>query len=455
VALDSGNFTQCANTPLAVVLALLTALPFLAIAETPATETKASDSQPAGKGAATQSGLGDDPDDPSNLLLVIQERRTQQDSLFRQSPLHGAHAATGRWKQSLYEATGLELGFAYNQLFQAVSESLPGADKWGTASTVDFIGTWELLNRGEPTQGQIFFGLQGRWNWGTTGPEDLGTEALGSLSRPGNTFTAYTPTFLPVRNLYWQQGSKEAGWAYRVGKITPDATLSTSAHIAAPLTFTSTAGVGSFANALPDSGLGVVADWYFTDRVKVLGLVSDSNADRSGWGNIGAGDLYKAVELGVQIFPRTEKAGWSKLAVWHNDGTKRGASNGNLGPDGWGFFLKLEQELTADGRFIGIAKYGWSDNDSALYESQANLLFLYYDPDFIGRIQNDVVGIGLNFVNPSLEGARGEYNPELFYRFPLFPQVDMTFTYHAIINPSLDRDNDHASVFSLRLRSTF
>ena len=182
---------------------------------------------------------------------------------------------------------------------------------------------------------------------------------------------------------------------------------------------------------------------------------TSSNANRYGWGDIGAGDLYKAVELGVQIFPRTEKAGWSKLAVWHNDGTKRGASNGNLGPDGWGFFLKLEQELTADGRFIGIAKYGWSDNDSALYESQANLLFLYYDPDFIGRIQNDVVGIGLNFVNPSLEGARGEYNPELFYRFPLFPQVDMTFTYHAIIDPSLDRDNDHASVFSIRLRSTF
>ena len=28
--------------------------------------TKASDSQPAGKGAATQSGLGDDPEDPNS-----------------------------------------------------------------------------------------------------------------------------------------------------------------------------------------------------------------------------------------------------------------------------------------------------------------------------------------------------------------------------------------------------
>jgi len=438
-----------------ILLAVLTALPFPAVAETPATTAKTADLQPAGKGVATESGVGEDPDDPSNLLLGIRERLVQKDSLFPQSPLHGAHELTDQWKQSLHDASGLKLGFAFNQLFQGVSEALPDADKWGTASTVDFIGTWEILHRGEPTQGQLVFGVQGHWNWGPPGPEDLGTEALGSLSRPGNTFTAYTPTFLPLRNLYWQQGSKEAGWIYRVGKITPDATLSTSAHIAAPLTFTSTAGVGSFANALPDSGLGVVANWYLSDRIKVLGLVSDSNADRQGWGEISEGDLYKAVELGAQIFPRTEKAGFSKLTVWHNDGTRRGASNGNLGPDGWGFFLKLEQELTADGRLIGIAKYGWSDNDSALYESQANLLFLYYDPHFIGHIQNDVVGIGLNYVDPSLEGARGEYNPELFYRFPLFPQVDVTFTYHSIINPSLDRDNDHASAFSLRLRSTF
>jgi len=443
------------RTSLAVALALLMVFPLLADAENRATGAGEVSSRPAGKGA-TQSGVGEDPDDPSNLLWGISERRVQKDSLFRQSPLHGAHELTDQWKQSLYDASGLELGFAYNQLFQAVSESLPGADKWGTASTVDFIGTWELLHRGEPTQGQLVFGVQGRWNWGTTGPENLGTEALGSLSRPGNTFAEYSPTFLPLRNLYWQQGSKEAGWVYRIGKITPDATLSTSAHIAAPLTFTSTAGVGSFANALPDSGLGVVAQWYFNDRVRVMGLVSDSNADRQDWGDIGEGDLYKAVEFAAQIFPRTEKAGWSKLTFWHNDGTQDGsASNGNLGPDGWGFFLKLEQELTADGRLIGIAKYGWSDNDSALYESQANLLLLYYNPDFIGSIQNDVVGIGLNYVGPSLDGARGEYNPEIFYRFPLFPQVDVTLTYHSIINPSLDRDNDHASAFSLRLRSTF
>ena len=207
----------CLLSGFMMTMAVLAALPFPAGAATPEMDVNT--------GASTQSksAVGEDPDDPSNLLSGIRERLVQKDSLFRQSPLHGAHELTSEWKKSLYDASGLQLGFAYNQLFQWVNEALPDADKWGTASTVDFIGTWELLNRGEPTQGQLVFGVQGRWNWGTTAPENLGTEALGSLSRPGNTFAEYNPTFLPLRNLYWQQGSKAAGWVYRVGKITPDA----------------------------------------------------------------------------------------------------------------------------------------------------------------------------------------------------------------------------------------
>jgi hypothetical protein len=175
---------------------------------------------------------------------------------------------------------------------------------------------------------------------------------------------------------------------------------------------------------------------------------------RLGWG--GEGDLYKAVEFAAQIYPRTEKAGWSKLTFWHNDGTRNGQpANGNLGPDGWGVFLKLEQELTADGRAIGIAKYGRSFKDSALYKQQANALFLYYDPDLIGHIRNDVVGIAFNYVEPTPADTREEYSLEIFYRLPIFPLVDLTFTYHSIFRPALDPTNDQANAFSLRLRTTF
>ena len=76
------------------VLGILAALPSPAGAEALVAETNASDLRPAGKGVATEGGVGEDPEDPSNLLFGIKERLDQKDSLFRQSPLHGAHEFT-------------------------------------------------------------------------------------------------------------------------------------------------------------------------------------------------------------------------------------------------------------------------------------------------------------------------------------------------------------------------
>jgi len=52
-------------------------------------------------------------------------------------------------------------------------------------------------------------------------------------------------------------------------------------------------------------------------------------------------------------------------------------------------------------------------------------------------------------------GSRDEYNFEAFYRFPLFPLVDATLSYQSVIHPALTTELDHASAFSLRLRTTF
>lgn len=396
----------------------------------------------------------DDPDEPSNLLPEIQQRNTQKDSLFPVSPLRRLHDITDKAKQDLYEAIGLKLGVTFVHLFQGLSEALPREDQWGTNTNFDLVGSWDLIDKKEPTQGQAVFHVQARWDYGTAAPEDMATFSLGSLLGTANTFSAYTPTFI-LRNLYWRQGSPQAGWGYRIGKITPDALLATSAHISAYTTFLPTAN-GPFSIALPDSGMGAVGAWYLNDRVTLVGLVSDANADRFNFGDIRAGDFFKAAELHVKIAPRTPKAGYSKLTLWHTDGTVDGLpANGSTGPSGWGFFLKHEQELTADGRAIGILRYGKSFDDSAFYNQQASANFLLYDPPGLSQLQNDLIGVAFNWADATQSGSRSEYNVEVFYRFPFFPGVDMTLSYQYVIDPALDLGIDHASVFSLRLRTTF
>lgn len=414
------------------------------------------DEQGTGAGGATSgSSIGSNSEDPSNLIRSgIPERRAQRNSLFPASPLTWLHDETDRLKDVIYEATHIKLGLTFNHLFQWVSDTVPGEDDWGTTTDMDFVGSWEVLNRGEPSQGEFFFGIEGRWDYGTTGPQDLGFVSLASAGGTGNAFSSYTPTFI-LRNLYWEQGGPEAGWAYRVGKITPDAILATSQHITPVTTFLPNAGTGLFSSGYPDSGLGIVGAWHFNERLKVLGLVSDANADRFEFGDIDEGDFYKAFEIGAKLFPRTEKAGYSKFTIWHADENEIGAINAMTGESGWGMTVKLEQELSADGRAVGIVRWGRSWEESSLYKQQASVHFLYYNPGGAGGLQHDVIGVAGNWVDSVVSGTRDEYNIEVFYRFPLFPGVDTRLSYQSVINPAFADDVDHASVLSLGLRVVF
>lgn len=375
------------------------------------------------------------------------------ESLFPVSPLGPLHDGFGAFKQDFYDVTNIMLGLSFHSVFQGATDVLPGTDDFGGATDMDFVGTWELFNRGEPTQGELYFGLEGRWEYGPIGPQNIGFGSLGSAGGTANTFSAYTPTFI-LRNLYYRQGGPEAGWVFRFGKITPDAMLLTNRHITPNTTFLPNGGTGVFAAGFPDSGLGIGGNWFINDYVSLGGVISDSNGDRFNWGDIGAGDFYKALELGLNTGPMAEKAFHSKFLIWHTDGTSDGMPiNANTGSDGWGYAMVLEKELTADGRAVIVGRYGQSFDKAAIYDQQAAVHFLLYQP--FGRFENDVIGAAFNWVRSAFAGTRDEYSIEAFYRFPLFPHVDTTLSYQSVINPAFNTAFDHSSVFSLRLTTSF
>lgn len=170
--------------------------------------------------------------------------------------------------------------------------------------------------------------------------------------------------------------------------------------------------------------------------------------------------MFKLVELQVKILPLTENAGYSKFALWHNDGTKDGSGiNGSTGREGWGFYMKLEQELTRDGRLIAIGRWGMSEKDSAVFKKIAGGHLVYYDPLRSGRydrmgFESDVIGIGYDW-GLATGAVRDESDIEVFYRFPLLPEMDATVAYQAIFNLGNDPTNDFGSAITLRLRSTW
>ena len=391
------------------------------------------------------------PDEPVNRLQQVEVIRVREDALFPVTPSSRLRCVTDRTKQHLYDATCIKTGLIFTNVFQGVSDALPNQDHLGNATDFTGIAKWELLNRGDPDEGAAWVNVESRFDYGTTGPEALGTFSLGSAIGTADTFDGYPVAFV-VRNLYWRQGSEEAGWIYRIGKISPDQLLATSPYLDPQQTFLPSGSIGRFAIALPDSGLGAAGGFRLNDRVALAGLVSDANGDRFNFGEISAGDYFKAVELHVDIAPHTDDPPTSKLTFWHTDGTQDGMSlNGQLGPEGWGYYALLAQELSCDGRAIGILKYGQSFNGSAAYEQQFGAHFVLKNTKF----QSDILGVALNWAQLSVHATRDEYHFEVFYRFPLFPDLDTSLSYQSVFTPALTREIDHASVLSLRLRTTF
>jgi porin len=417
--------------------------------------TAAAQSAPGGYTPIVATQITDNPDDPENQLAWIESRRRDRAGVFEIEPLGGLRRGFTGLSDTIYDKTGLRLGLAFHHVFQWADPVNSGTDNYATTTDFDVNGKWEIFNRDQPNQGNLVFNIEGRWDYGTIGPQNLGFASLGTSGGTANSFSAYDPTFL-MRQFYFTQGSKEAGWSYRVGKVTVDGVLTSSRHINPNQTFLPNAGTGMFTNSPADSGLGAIGSYSFDESWSVLGLISDANANRSDLGDIGAGDFYKAVELQWKTSASVERAAGAKFTTWQTDGTKDGTPiNGNTGKSGYGFGALYEMDLTPDGRSVIVARYGQSFDGAAIYDAQAGLHFLLYQPAGALRFDDDVFGVAINWVDTATPGGREEVNIETFYRFPLFPKVDMTVSYQYINNPANTREFDNASAFSMRLTSTF
>ena len=117
------------------------------------------------------------PDEPVSRLQQVDTIRVQEDALFPVSPLWRFRRVTDSAKQCLYDATCIKTGVMLTDVFQGVSDALVHQDHLGTAATFNGIVKWELLCRGQPEEGALWAHAESRWDYGSTGPEELGTSS--------------------------------------------------------------------------------------------------------------------------------------------------------------------------------------------------------------------------------------------------------------------------------------
>lgn len=396
---------------------------------------------------------------PEDPIKRVTESHLKKDNLIDFPALEGFYKSLDGARADFHKSTGLKGVFFHSTVYQQASDSLPGQDDYGVATITGLYGTWDVVDKADPTAGQFSFGVEARWGYGDRlTPVELGTAGIGSATGTVDPYGEQSQTTV-LREAFWHQGSPEKGWNYRIGKITPDRLLTSSDHIDPVSLFFPVGSGGAPAIAFPDSGYGAAAGFFPSDKFRVGVVVADAAGDRTGSGDIGQGNFFKAIEAQVQLFtPKTEKAGYSTFTLWHTDGTDdpEDALDSSTGEKGWGYFIKLEKELTANGKNIGIIRFGKSFDDSAVYKEQGSIRYVRDDPPDPFGLGDDHFGIAVSYVEPVINPFdRDEWGIDTFYRFNLVDRVQFSFGYQVVFDPSFNPEEDSINVFSVRLTQFF
>lgn len=385
-------------------------------------------------------GFDNSPDDVDNQLSESEERF---DALFPAGPLEPLHERWDRFTHRLIQTIGLDLSLNYTTLYQSADTSLPGRQSQAAVGDIDFFGRWDLVNRGGPWPGALVFFTEYRQRYTKIPPSDLG-EAIGSL---WGTTDAFSMQDYALTQLYWEQGSREDGLVYRLGKMDPTSIYDRSRYVSANEAFLGKAFSTTLAMPVPSTGLGGAMAISPMPNTYIVGGVHDANGSKTSFGEIEKGELFTAIEFGVA--PRHGKpgAGLYHVTFWHSDERVEESV-----PSGRGIALTLQQELGSDGNIVPFFRYSYGEG-GATPVRQAIALGLGLEEPF-GQ-NNDLIGLGFSWGQPTDRTLQDQYVLEAFYRLQVTPHTNLSPDLQVIFDPSENPSEDKIIVGSARLRTLF
>ena len=195
---------------------------------------------------------------------------------------------------------------------------------------------------------------------------------------------------------------------------------------------------------IPSTGLGAgVALFPFENTYLTVGA-TDANGEKNSWGDLGAGELFYAIELGITPGYGTDRAGRYYVNFWRVDAR----AQKNI-PSGQGFGLYGEQQF---GQFVPFARYAQGSGANIDVRRSAVLGVGVEQP--FGQ-EDNLFGMGLGWGEPTDRKKRDQYVFETFYRFQLTRDTQLTPDLQLIVNPADNPRQDVIAVGGIRLRTLF
>jgi outer membrane immunogenic protein len=382
-------------------------------------------------------------DSPNNITEKLVEARERIDSILPADPLEPIHHAWKPIDRHLRDAYGLDIGMNYTALYQGAGRAPPDNQRQAASGDLDFFGKLRLSGKGESWPRAISFATEWREPFTKIGPGALGSQ-IGSV---WGTADGFNKQAFSLVELYWEQGSREDGLLYRVGRMKPVNIWNRGRYVSSNHSFLNTTLAATPAMPVPAAGFGAAAAAALPESAYILAGVHDANGANNGVGNPERGEFFYAASLGV-------KRGEGKTGTGHYFVTAWVADRRRLDdvPSGRGVALHVEQEVGPEGRIVPFGRYSYGYG-AGLKIRQSLALGAGLEKPF-GQ-SNDRVGLAFSWAEPTASGQRDQYGLEAFYRVAVTPHSYVTPDLQVIFNPA---DNGAASsvvIGGVRLRTLF
>lgn len=341
------------------------------------------------------------------------------------------------------KAIGLEFGFAYTAAWQRTSD---GEINDAANADADAFVRWRVF--GEEKSGwRGVFGANGEYRdqWGNYSPKDIGDD-VGSLWRTTNGFGPQDPALVQC---WWEQHLFDDVVIVTLGKLDPDNYYNGNRYQSDSTAFMSKSFSSNPARAFPSNGLGanvrtmLGCDWYASTGIQ------DANGDKihSGFHTVDEHEFFEAAEIGWTPTFEGMGKGAHRLTVWRQDNR---ADEGL--PKDYGVALSSEQEI--GGGVVPFLRAAWSDGDVTAVERFVNA---GVGLEGVIRGKSDLTGIGIAWGDPSDGALDSQWGAEVFHRFQLAPDIQLTLGYQYILKPTYEAvdGDDPVGVVEVRLRISF
>ena len=118
-------------------------------------------------------------------------------------------------------------------------------------------------------------------------------------------------------------------------------------------------------------------------------------------------------------------------------------------PGAWGITGLAEQRF---GRLLPFIRYGYAQDQVTPVEHLLSVGLTVLE--VFGHDQ-DVIGIGVSWGEPTRSDQRDQWAGELFYRMQVLPNLQVTPSIQGILDPATNRKHEGIAIFGIRARFTF